>query len=139
MQQVVFCSSLRDESDVAVARRETRKLAEAQGFSLGAVETLATAVSEIARNVIVHAGTGELVLGLASDRERVGVVVMARDDGPGISNVDEAMRDGFSTRAGLGLGLPSARRLVDDFELQSVPGHGTTVTLRKWMARTQRI
>lgn len=96
------------------------------------MEALATAVSEIARNMLVHAGGGELFLGSIERAGRVGIVALARDTGPGIADIDEAMRDGFSTGDGLGLGLPSARRLVDEFELSSVVGQGTTVKLTKW-------
>jgi len=132
-QQLVFRVYLRDSSDVAVARGRVRELAYAQGFPANAVEALATAVSEVARNVIVHAGSGEMLLGIEKNANRIGIVAIARDDGPGISNIDEAMRDGHTTGDGLGLGLPSARRLVDDFELRSVVNQGTTVTLKKWL------
>jgi len=135
MQQVVYRFALRDESDVAAARRDTRKLAAGRGFSTGAVEALTTAVSEVARNVIVHAGHGQIRLGIADDDGRLGLVVITEDDGPGIQNIEDAMRDGHSTGDGLGLGLPSARRLVDEFELHSVVGQGTTVTLRMWLPR----
>jgi serine/threonine-protein kinase RsbT len=123
---------LADESDVGVARRRTRELAEEHGLPPNAGEALATAVCEIARNVIVHAGRGELLLGVARDGRRAGVVAVARDDGPGIPSMEDAMRDGYSTGDGLGLGLPSAQRLVDEFEIRSVVGQGTTVTVRKW-------
>jgi serine/threonine-protein kinase RsbT len=93
---------------------------------------LATALTEIARNVIVHAGTGEVLLGIARAEGRVGVVAIVRDSGAGIPNIDEALQDGHSTGQGLGLGLPSARRLVDDFHVHSVVADGTTVTLRQW-------
>jgi len=132
-QQMVFRLWLRDESDVAVARGRARELAYAQGFPSSAVEALATAVSEVARNVIVHAGNGEMLLGIEQNAGRVGIIAITRDDGPGISNIDEAMRDGHTTGDGLGLGLPSARRLVDDFELRSALGQGTTVSLKKWL------
>jgi serine/threonine-protein kinase RsbT len=132
-QQLVFRVWLRDTSDVAVARGRARELAYAQGFPSSAAEALATAVSEVARNVIVHAGTGEMLLGIERNSGRIGVVAITRDDGPGIPNIDDAMRDGHTTGGGLGLGLPSARRLVDAFELRSVVGHGTTVSMTKWM------
>lgn len=135
--RTLFHLRLVDESDVPSSRLRVREVAERQG--LGAVETeaLATAASEVVRNVIVHAGQGELLLGLADEDERPAVVVVVRDDGPGIVNTDAAMRDGHTTGAGLGLGLPSARRLSDAFELVSEPGKGTTVTLRKWLPRSR--
>ncbi len=134
MQEIACHLILADESDVGVARRRARELGDEQGLLANSVEALATAVSEIARNVIVHAGRGELLLGVVRDGRRVGVVAVARDEGPGIPNVEDAMRDGYSTGNGLGLGLPSARRLVDEFEIRSAVGQGTTVTLRKWAA-----
>ena len=135
MQQFLFRLPLRDESDVAAARRKARELAQQQGLASSAVEALATAVSEITRNVIIHAGSGEILLGLLADCQRAGVIAVTRDDGPGISNIEEAMRDGYSTGSGLGLGLPSAHRLVDELELQSIIGQGTTVTLKKWLLK----
>jgi serine/threonine-protein kinase RsbT len=130
--QDVFCVPLRDESDVATARFRTRSLCEQLGFDSRVLEALALAVSEVARNVIVHARGGELRVGTLRKGELSGVVVVAKDNGPGIANLADAMTDGFSTGTGLGLGLPSARRLVDELELHSVVGEGTTVTLRQW-------
>jgi len=124
--------SLRDESDVVVARRTGCELASRLGMSRVSVAALATAVTEIARNIVVHAWAGEIVFGMATHRSRRGIVVIARDDGPGITNTEEAMQDGFSTSDGLGMGLPSARRLMDEFDLSSLPGKGTMITMRKW-------
>jgi serine/threonine-protein kinase RsbT len=129
---------IRDESDVVVARRRTRELASQQGLSEAETEALATAVTEIARNIVVHAGSGEIVFGLVVEALRRGVVVIARDAGPGIPNIEQAMQDGFSTKHGLGFGLPGARRLVDEFEIESKTGGGTTVTLRKWASAESR-
>ena len=127
-----------DESDLVVARRRTRELAAQQGLSQAETEALATAVTEIARNILVHAGSGELLFGAGAQASRRGVVVIARDTGPGISHLEQAMQDGFSTRGGLGFGLPGARRLVDEFEVESKAGAGTTVTLRKWASAEPR-
>ncbi len=129
---------IRDESDVVVARRRARELASQQRFSEAEAEALATAVTEIARNIVVHAGGGEILFGQAVDGPRRGVVVIARDAGPGIPNIEQAMQDGFSTKHGLGFGLPGARRLVDEFGIESKTGAGTTVTLRKWAAAESR-
>jgi serine/threonine-protein kinase RsbT len=123
---------IRHDSDVVVARRIVRDLGMKEGLSDGAIAALATAVTEIAQNIIVHAGSGEVLIGTVADSSRRGVVVTARDNGPGITDVVQAMHDGHSTGAGLGLGLPSAQRLVDEFEIESAIGTGTTVTLRKW-------
>lgn len=129
--------AIRDESDLVVARRRARELATAQGLSGVAVEALAIAVTEVAWNIIVHAGNGELLFGAIVNAAGRGVVVIARDAGPGIADIPQAMQDGFSTKSGLGDGLSGARRLVDEFEIESRPGVGTTVTLRKW-ERAQR-
>lgn len=126
------CVRIHDESDVVVARRRSRELAAQQGFSEAAAEALATAVTEIARNIVVHAQSGEILFGALADSARCGVIVTARDTGLGIRDVEQAMQDGFSTRGGLGFGLPGARRLVDEFEIESKVGTGTTITLRKW-------
>src|SRR5262245_53445005 len=94
---------------------------------------LATAISEIARNITTYAGSGEVVIEVVRDADgRRGVRVIARDEGPGIEDLDRALTDGYTTGGGLGLGLPGARRLVDEFEIQTTPGQGTTVTLVKW-------
>ncbi|HEY0480633.1 MAG TPA: EAL domain-containing protein [Kofleriaceae bacterium] len=123
---------IRDESDLVVARRHTRELASRQGFSRAATQAVATAVTEIARNIIVHAGCGEIVVLSTADDKRRGVIVTALDAGPGIPDVDRAMQHGFSTNGGLGFGLPGAQRLVDEFEIESSAGTGTRITLRKW-------
>lgn len=130
--QIVLWLPLRDESDIAAARFRTRALCQKLGLGLNAVEALATAVTEVARNVIVHARSGEVLLGTLQDGDLLGVVVIAKDKGPGIVNLADALTDGFSTGTGLGLGLPGARRLVDEFELCSVIGEGTIVTLKQW-------
>src|SRR5258706_14189078 len=113
------CVLIRDESDVVVARRRSRELAAQQGLSEAAAEALATAVTEIARNIVVHAQSGEMLFGALADSARRGVIVTARDAGSGIRDVEQAMQDGYSTRGGLGFGLPGARRLLDEFEIES--------------------
>ena len=125
---------MRDESDVVVVRRRAFELASQQGCTGPAAAALATAVSEVSRNIVVHARGGEVILTTAVRDGRRGVVVTALDTGPGIRDVAEAMQDGFSTQGTLGLGLPGARRLVDEFEIESVVGTGTRVTLRQWSA-----
>jgi anti-sigma regulatory factor (Ser/Thr protein kinase) len=126
---------VREESDLAMARKEIRTLSARHALGDAATEALATAASEIARNMLVHAGHGELTIRGASAGDRQGVIVIARDGGAGIADIEQAMSDGFSTGTGLGLGLAGARRLVDEFELTSTPGEGTTVVLRKWRPR----
>jgi serine/threonine-protein kinase RsbT len=125
--------SICDESDVVVARRRTRDVASQQGLPAAAVEALATAVTEVARNIVVHAGSGVILVGAVVDAAMRGVIVTARDTGPGIARIEEAMQDGFSTKGGLGFGLPGARRLVDRFEIESQVGAGTTIILWKYV------
>ena len=93
---------------------------------------IATAISEVARNIVVYANRGEIVLSAVQQGTRRGVLVIARDQGPGIPDIPRAMRDGFSTGKSLGLGLPGAKRLMDEFEIASEVGKGTTITMRKW-------
>lgn len=120
------------EADIVLARQAGRQLAAQLGFSTTDQTLIATAISEVARNIVVYAVHGEIVLTRAEDAGRIGIQVQAIDMGPGIDNKDLAMRDGYSTKNSLGLGLPGARRLMDDFELVSEVGRGTTVTMRKW-------
>jgi len=120
------------ESDIVTARQKGREVALTLGFGGVDLTLLATAISEIARNIVKYAGRGEIALWVDTGGRGQGIVVQARDQGPGIPDLEMAMKDGFSTGAGLGLGLPGARRLMDEFEIQSAPGKGTVVTLKKW-------
>jgi serine/threonine-protein kinase RsbT len=124
--------SIREQVDVAMARKAVRQLAPQGGLSDSAAHALTTAVSEIAQNILIHARAGEVIVRVIDEHGRHGLIVIGRDAGPGIRDAGRAMQDGYSTGEGLGLGLPSARRLVDDFELVSDSGRGTTVTLKKW-------
>ena len=123
---------VREEADVALARRIAGRVAAGEGFPAGRAAALVIAVSEITRNIVIHAGVGEVEIEVIVEHDRRGVCVIARDAARGIADVDAAMRDGYSTGEGLGLGLPSARRLVDEFRLTSTVGCGTTVLLKKW-------
>jgi serine/threonine-protein kinase RsbT len=125
------------DADLVTARAEARAMAERLGFPRPDPTLIATAISEIARNIVVHVGRGEIILEPFRDADRYGVVVTARDEGPGIRDVEAALRDDYSGRGGLGLGLAGARRLMDDFELSSDPDTGTTVTMRKWRFRDE--
>ena len=119
------------DADVVAARRGARELAGRLGFSATEITVIATAVSEISRNIVRFAKRGEVFMELLDD-PRTGLRVVARDAGPGIADVEQAFVDGYSTYRGLGLGLAGARRLMDEFELTSEPGRGTTVTMTKW-------
>jgi serine/threonine-protein kinase RsbT len=123
---------IESEDDVVAARRRARQLGESLGFASTDLTLLATAISEVARNITTYASRGEIALYPVNSRGRSGIKVVATDEGPGIPDVDAALQDGFSTGAGLGLGLPGARRLVDEFEIESGPSAGTKVTLVKW-------
>lgn len=123
---------MRSDADVVIARQRGREIASLLGFSASDLALIATAISELARNIVLYAGSGEIEIGHAEQTERRGIEIVARDQGPGIRNIPQAMRDGFSTSGGLGLGLPGVKRLMDDFEIHSRPGRGTTVTVRRW-------
>jgi serine/threonine-protein kinase RsbT len=123
---------IRTDADVVTARQEARTLGTSLGFSSTDLTLLATAISEVARNITTYAGEGELTLRVLDEDGRHGIEVLASDEGPGIVDVELAMQDGYTTGNGLGLGLPGTRRLVDDFDLQTTPGAGTTVRLVKW-------
>src|SRR4051812_35877561 len=125
------------DADLVTARAEGRAMAERLGFPRPDPTLIATAISEVARNIVVHVGRGEIVLQSFEDADRFGLVVTAVDRGPGIRDVESALRDDYSGRGGLGLGLPGARRLMDDFEVESDAETGTTVTMRKWRHRDE--
>jgi anti-sigma regulatory factor (Ser/Thr protein kinase) len=125
------------DADLVSARAHGRALATKLGFSRTDATLIATAISEIARNIVVHVGRGEIVMQPQYEDSRYGLVVVARDSGPGIGDVDTALRQGSPSGTGLGLGLPGARRLMDEFQIASEPGKGTTVTMKKWRVRDE--
>jgi serine/threonine-protein kinase RsbT len=124
---------IRTDADVVTARQEARTMGARLGFSSTDLTLLATAISEVARNITTYAGEGEVLLRVLDEDGRQGIEVLATDQGPGIDDVELAMQDGYTTGNGLGLGLPGTRRLVDDFSLETAPGAGTTVRLVKWI------
>ena len=125
------------DADLVTARAEGRAMAERLGFPRPDPTLIATAISEVARNIVVHAGRGEIVLRPFDDPDRYGLVVIAKDEGPGIRDLEGALRDDYSGRGGLGLGLPGARRLMDEFDVESDADAGTTVTMTKWRYRDE--
>jgi serine/threonine-protein kinase RsbT len=127
------------EHDILTARQRGRELASEAGITGSDLTLVATAISEIARNIVEYAGRGELAITIIRDGENRGILVVARDQGPGIADVGQAMQDGYSTGRSLGLGLPGARRLMDEFEVDSEAGQGTTVTMKKWMRPPSRV
>lgn len=124
--------SIDHDGDVVTARQRGREMAQRAGFIGSDLTIIATAISEIARNIVVYGRRGEMIVSQLQQGARRGVLVVARDEGPGIADIEQAMTDGFSTGKSLGLGLPGARRLMDEFEIVSEPGKGTVVTMRKW-------
>lgn len=127
------CVPIVGDGGVVTARSTGRELAAQLGFSRTDLTIIATAISEIARNIFAYAGRGEMIFTPLQHGGRRGILVTARDSGPGIPDIEQAMQDGFSTGKSLGLGLPGARRLMDDFEIVSQVGKGTTVTMKKWV------
>ncbi len=117
--------AISSDQDIVLARQKGRAMAIELGFSSGDA-TL------IARNIVSYARNGKIVLRRIQGSSRVGILVVASDEGPGITDVRQALRDGFSTSGSLGLGLPGVRRLMDEFGISSQPGQGTTVTVKKW-------
>ena len=120
-------------ADIVSARQKGRALAMEMGFDGSDLTLIATAISEVARNIVDHAKRGEVVLESVHQGSKHGVMIVARDEGPGIPNVPQAMQYGFSTRKGLGVGLPGAKSLMDEFAIDSKVGKGTTVTMKKWL------
>jgi len=123
---------IRSEADLVTARLRGREIASTLHFSSSELTLIATAISEVTRNIISYAGAGELDLELVRQGQKVGVLIVARDRGPGIPDLLSAMQDGYSTSGGLGLGLPGSKRLMDEFDVASEVGKGTTVTMTKW-------
>ena len=123
---------IRSEADIVSAREKGRMLAKQVGFMGSDPTIIATAISELARNILQYAEEGEIVLSPIHHSKVEGILVVARDEGPGIPDVNQVMQIGFTTGKGLGLGLPGARRLMDEFEITSEVGKGTTVTMKKW-------
>ena len=122
------------DADVVTARQKGREVAAAVGFSRTDLTLIATVISELARNIVQFAERGEILVCPVEEAGRTGVMIVARDVGPGIPDVDRALQDGYSTyRGGLGLGLPGSRRLMDEFDIISEAGKGTTVTMTKWL------
>lgn len=121
------------EDDVVIARQKGRELAAQTGFSNTDRTIIALAISEIARNIVSYARRGEIAICQINDGMRLGILIVAEDEGPGIPDIELAMRDGYSTAKSLGVGLPGAKRIMDEFELTSVVGKGTTVKMKRWL------
>ena len=123
---------IKTESDIVLARRTVRETARMFGFGITDTTRIVTAASELARNIFKYAGEGVMVLRRLEGEERIGIELQFIDHGPGIPNVQQALEAGYSTSGGFGMGLPGARRLMDEMDIQSASGQGTTVTVKKW-------
>jgi anti-sigma regulatory factor (Ser/Thr protein kinase) len=123
---------IHSSADIVAAREQGRSLASQAGFSQSHLTIIATAISEVASNIVDYAKDGTVVITLIADASRQGVEIIATDTGPGIADIAAVMRDGYSS--GPGIGLPGARRLMDEFAIVSSTGHGTTVTMKKWVS-----
>lgn len=126
---------IHSESDIVVARKAAREIATQVGFGITDVTRIITAASELARNIHLYAGSGRMRWRVLHANDRTGIELTFEDHGPGIADIEQALQEGFSTGGGLGMGLPGARRLMDELEIQSEVGKGTTVTVRKWRRR----
>jgi serine/threonine-protein kinase RsbT len=124
---------IQSSADIVTARQEGRSMAATLGFTNTTLTIIATAISEVARNIVEYAKEGEISIAPVGNGVVRGVQIVARDQGPGIVDLDTAMRDGFSTSKSLGMGLPGAKRLMDQFEISSAIGEGTTITMTKWI------
>jgi len=132
-QQETMCQcGIATDSDIVAARQSGRRMAENLGFSRPDQALIATAISELARNIVDYANSGTVEIVRVDRGRKVGLKVVARDNGPGITDVDLAMTEGFSTGRSLGLGLTGMRRIVDLFDIESDPGRGLKVTIVKW-------
>jgi serine/threonine-protein kinase RsbT len=130
---------IESDADVVTARQQARAMASQLELTSTDQTLLATAISEVARNITTYAKRGEVLLAIISDNNgRRGIRVIAKDDGPGIENVEKALQDGYTSGGGLGLGLPGARRLVHEFHIETAPGQGTKVTLVMWERENAR-
>ena len=127
------CVAIEREADIVSARQKGRELASALGFSSTDQTIIALAISEITRNIISYAWRGDVTMSRVENSGRRGIRIVARDHGPGIADIELAMRDGYSSGRSLGVGLPGTKRVMDEFDLASTVGQGTTITMTKWL------
>jgi len=128
-----LCVPIKSDSDIVEARQKGRAVARQRGCSGGDPTVIAAAISEVARNIVNPATRGEIVLSGIHESSRLGIQVLARDEGPGIADIEQAMQYGYSSGKGMGVGLPGAKWLMDEFDIKSQVGKGTRVTMRKWV------
>lgn len=124
---------IKSELDIVIARVEARNLAREMGFGIIDQARIATAVSELARNVVLYARSGQIILNQIDLSRKTGLQIICQDQGPGIENLDQVMRNDHAAAQGVGMGLSGTKRLMDEFEVKSQVGKGTTVTVCKWL------
>ncbi len=125
--------SINNDLDIVAARVEGRNLAREMGFGIIDQARIATAISELARNVVLYAHSGQIILNRLENNTKTGLQIICEDQGPGIEDLNLVMRNGYSSMQGLGMGLPGTKRLMDEFEIKSEIGVGTTVIVCKWL------
>jgi serine/threonine-protein kinase RsbT len=125
--------SIGSDVDIVLARQQGRTMAGSIGFGATDATLIATAISELARNIVLYAQKGEVMMRSVETARSKGILIVARDNGPGIRSIQDVLRDGYSTSGGLGLGLPGVKRLMDEFAIESELRRGTTVTVKKWL------
>lgn len=123
---------IESSADIVAARQQARAVAAEAGFSTCDSTLITTAVSEMTRNILEYATRGEVIISLLKKGPKYGVQIVAQDQGPGIADIAQVMQDGYSSRKGMGIGLPGTKRLMDEFDIRSRIGSGTTVTMKKW-------
>lgn len=123
-----------NEHDIVAARQKGRTLAKELGFSVVDQCRIATSISELARNIYLYAGEGTISIRPIINTQKKGLEIIAKDDGPGIPDTKLALLDGYTTSKGLGMGLPGTQRLMDEFDLNSNPNEGTTISIKKWLS-----
>lgn len=127
------CVSIQKEWDIVAARQMGREIAKQLGFGTVDQARITTAISELARNIYLYAGEGQICFEIVETLEQKGMTIVATDSGPGIEDLSLVMQDGYTTSGGLGAGLPGVRRLMDDFDMESEVGHGTRIVTTKWI------
>jgi serine/threonine-protein kinase RsbT len=124
--------NINNEFDIVLARQKGREVSKQLQFGGVDQARITTAISELARNIYLYAGSGIITIEVLEDNGRRGIQISAADDGPGINDIRMVLQDGFSTSGGLGAGLPGVKRLMDSFDIDSMPGTGTKITITKW-------
>lgn len=132
-QELIEILEIKSEADIIEARVRAKAIAEALGFNYMDQTRIATAVSELARNAYQYAGKGKITIKPLNKQGRKGMEMVVEDHGSGIENLDRAMKGGYSTGGGLGMGLSGSKKLMDDFDINTKMGEGTVVTIRKWL------